>query len=560
MRAGRCSLETDRTSWSRRPPMRRKALWVNHHGVQEFGTYAGSAVREPGELGVGAVTVGKTPKQRACGKAEPKPMQATEQSDELIVPKKPGNAVVTPADSVEGRGSANEKSAPGNADRARNRESVFTRLERVGERAEKDQKQQFSNLLSLMTVELLREAYGCLRKDAATGVDGVTWRDYGEDLEARLVDLKGRIHRGAYRAPPVRRVYIPKGDGRMRPLGIPALEDKIVQLAAKWILERVYEPMFVGFSYGFRPGRNQHQALDALATAISKKVSWVLDGDIQAFFDTVDHDWMQKFLEHRIADKRMVWLLLKWLHAGVMEDGVLKGVEEGTPQGGIISPLLANIYLHYALDVWADQWRKEEAQGEVYMVRYADDFVMGFQYEQDARAMREALELRLAKFGLTLHPEKTRVIRFGRFAPIDCHKDGRRRPETFVFLGFTHLIAHDRAGRTALRRRTSRKKRKAKYATLREEIRRRRHDKVAEQQAWLNAVLRGHDEYYGVPGNHRALAQFHRMIENAWHRSLQRRSQRGRWTTQRRQAFKQRYPLVPATIRHPWPEQRFATR
>lgn len=489
----------------------------------------------------------------------PKRTQAPEQSDEPIVPMKLGNAVVTPADSVEGRGEANEKSAPGNAVRPRSQESVFTRLERVGERAKKDKKAQFSNLLSLMTVELLREAYQHLRKDAATGVDRVTWHEYGEDLESRLVDLEGRIHRGAYRAPPVRRVLIPKGDGRTRPLGIPSLEDKIVQLAAKWILERVYEPMFLGFSYGFRPGRSQHQALDALATAMGRKVSWVLDGDIQAFFDTVKHDWMQKFLEHRIADKRMLWLLMKWLHAGVMEDGVLHEVEEGTPQGGVISPLLANIYLHYALDVWANAWRRK-ARGEVYIVRYADDFVMCFQYEQDARAMRTALAERLATFGLTLHPEKTRVIRFGRFALDDCQKDGRRRPETFDFLGFTHVQTRDRAGRPALRRRTSRKKRKAKLAVLRTEIRRRRHHVVREQQVWLNAVLRGHDQYYGVPGNYRALASFHREVKIVWHRALQRRSQRARWTARERRAFEQRWPLLPAKIRHPWPEKRFALR
>lgn len=489
----------------------------------------------------------------------PKRPQATEQSDEPIVPKKSGNAVVTPADSMEGRGEANEKSASGNAVRPQSREPVSTRLERIGERAKKDKKAQFSNLLSLMNVELLREAYQHVRKDAATGVDGVTWREYGEDLNARLADLEGRIHRGAYRAPPVRRVLIPKGDGRMRPLGIPSLEDKIVQLAAKWILERVYEPMFLGFSYGFRPGRSQHQALDALATAIGKKTSWVLDGDIQAFFDTVDHDWMQKFLEHRIADRRMLWLLMKWLHAGVMENGVLHEVEEGTPQGGIISPLLANIYLHYVLDVWANAWRKK-ARGEVYIVRYADDFVMCFQREQDALAMRKALAERLAKFGLTLHPEKTRVIRFGRFAPDDCHKDGRHRPETFDFLGFTHVEARNRAGRSDLRRRTSRKKRKAKLAVLGDEIRRRRHHPIKEQHGWLISVLRGHDQYYGVPGNYRALSSFHRSVTGAWHQSLQRRSQRGRWTARKRRAFEQRWPLPAARICHPWPERRFALR
>ena len=491
---------------------------------------------------------------------EPLRAHAAEKSDEPMVPEKPGNAVVMPADSVEERGEANGNPAQGDAVRTQEREAVFTRLARVGEKARTDKEVRFTNLLTLLKVPLLWEAFQRLRKDAATGVDRMTWREYGEDLEARLVDLQDRIHRGSYRALPVRRVHIPKGDGRTRPLGIPAIEDKIVQEAVKMILEPIYEPMFLGFSYGFRPGRSQHDALDALAVALGKKVSWVLDADIRSFFDTIDHEWMRKFIEHRIGDTRLVRLLLKWLHAGVMEDGKLQDVEKGTPQGGVISPLLANIYLHYALDLWVQDWRKKHARGEIYVVRYADDFVLCFQYEREARTMRSALAERLAKFGLELHVEKTRVIRFGRFALDDCERDGRTRPETFDFLGFTHIEGRNRAGKPTLLRRTSRKKRKAKLGALLPEIRRRRHRPVHEQQRWLSSVLRGHYQYYGVPTNYRALASYFYTVESQWHRSLQRRSQRGHWTAEERQRFRQRRPLPAPSIRHPWPSQRFALR
>jgi group II intron reverse transcriptase/maturase len=324
-----------------------------------------------------------------------------------MVPKKPAKTRVTPDESVEGRAAAEGKSAHGDAHRAQDRERAPTQVERIGQRAKRREGERFNNLLSAMKVPLLREAYQRLRRSAAPGVDGVTWDEYGEHLEARLLDLQDRIHRGSYHPQPVRRVHIPKGDGRTRPLGIPALEDKVVQQAVRMVLEPIHEREFLGFSYGFRPGRSAHDALDAFAVAVNKKkLSWVLDADIRSFFDTIDHGWMQKLIEHRIADRRMVRLLMKLLHAGVMEDGELREVEEGTPQGGNVSPLLANIYLHYVLDLWVQQWRKRYAHGEVYIVRYADDFVMGFQRERDALAMREALASRLAKFGLELHPDK----------------------------------------------------------------------------------------------------------------------------------------------------------
>jgi group II intron reverse transcriptase/maturase len=480
----------------------------------------------------------------------------SEESDEGMVPEKSAKTRVTPVESMEGRPEAEGKSASRNTLRAQDRQGVPTQVVRIGQRAREKKGERFDNLLSAIKAPLLKEAYQRLRKRAAPGVDGVTWEEYGADLDAHLLDLQDRIHRGSYHPQPVRRVHIPKGDGRTRPLGIPALEDKIVQQAVRMVLEPIYERAFMGFSYGFRPGRGQHDALNALAEAINRKTNWVLDADIRSFFDTIDHGWMQKFIEHRIGDRRMVRLLMKWLHAGVMEEDELREVEEGTPQGGIISPLLANIYLHYALDLWVNQWRKRRARGEVYIVRYADDFVMGFQYEQDARAMREALASRLATFGLELHPDKTRVLRFGRFARQDAKLDGRTRPETFDFLGFTHIAGVSRRGAFLLHRRTSRKKRKAKLKSLRDEMRERRHEPVRAQHAWLSSVLRGHYHYYGVPTNSKALHQFRERVRASWHRQLQRRSQRASWSGKQRAAFDRRFPLPPSRIVHPWPSLR----
>ena len=431
-------------------------------------------------------------------------------------------------------------------------------MERVGQRAKERTETRFNNLLSHIKVPLLEQAYQSLEKRAAPGVDGVTWREYGRNLRERLRDLQDRVHRGNYHPQPVRRVHIPKGDGRTRPLGIPAVEDKIVQQAARMILEPIFEREFLGFSYGFRPGRSQHGALDALAVAISRKVSWVLDADIRSFYDTIDHGWMQKFIEHRIADRRMVRLLMKWLHAGVMENEELREVTEGAPQGGGISPLLSNVFLHYAFDLWVQQWRKRQGHGEVYVVRYADDIVFGFQSERDAREMRKAMAERLASFGLQLHPEKTRILRFGRYARKDCQRDGRTRPATFDFLGFTHIATESRVGRFMLMRRTSRKKRAAKMAMLREQMRRRRHEPPAKQHRWLCSVVRGHYNYYGVPTNHRALAACHRAVQQCWYRELQRRDQRSRWSVSKYKHFDTRYPLPAPRVVHPWPNQRFA--
>ena len=515
--------------------------------------------RESGELGGAspAVVAGRQPRE---GDEPQAAAEASEKSDASMVPEKPTNTWVTPVEPVEGRVAANGKLAQRNAPRTQDREGVLTHLERVGERAKKEKDERFVNLLSHIKVPLLAEAYSRLRKKAAAGVDGETWESYGEDLDGRLRDLQERVHRGSYHPLPVRRVYIPKADGRQRPLGIPALEDKILQQAVRMLLEPIYESMFLGFSYGFRPGRSPHKGLDALCVALSRKTNWVLDADIRSFFDTIDHGWMQKFIEHRIGDRRLVRLLMKWLHAGVMEEGEVRPSEEGTPQGGIISPLLANIYLHYVLDLWVNKWRKTSGRGAIYIVRYADDFVIGFQYEQDARAMHAALAVRLKTFGLELHPEKTRVIRFGRFARQHCAADGRKKPETFDFLGFTHMSGADPDGRYRLIRRTARKKRVSKLAELSEEIRRRRHRPIPEQHAWLSSVLRGHDAYYGVPGNGAALRLFHGRVRSAWHRALQRRSQRARWNTAKHRRFDRTFALPPPRITQPHPTERFFVR
>jgi len=484
----------------------------------------------------------------------------SEKSDEAVVPRKSAKMRVTPFESMEGRAEAEGNSAARDAPPTQSGSGATTALLRIRQRATQKPKGQWTNLLSHIQVLLLERAYHSLRKNAAAGVDGVTWEAYGERLDERLHALVDRIHRGSYHPQPVRRVEIPKGNGSTRPLGIPALEDKIVQQAVRWLLEPIYEAEFVGFSYGFRPKRSAHDALDALSTALHRRVNWVLDADIRSFFDTIDHGWMQKLIEHKIGDKRLVRLLMKWMKAGVMKDGELHEVKEGTPQGGIISPLLANIYLHYVLDLWVQSWRKTHAQGDVYVVRYADDFVMGFQSGMDARAMHRALSERFAKFGLELHPDKTRVIAFGRYACRDGERKGRGKPETFTFLGFVHIADSNRNGTFQLRRHTSGKKLRASVARVKEACRRRRHQPVVVQHAWLSRVVKGHYNYYGVPSNCRALDQYHWEVTRLWHRSLQRRSQRGRWREGQRARFLERFGLPTPKIVHPWPIVRFFER
>jgi group II intron reverse transcriptase/maturase len=406
----------------------------------------------------------------------------------------------------------------------------------------------------------LREAYRAIRPNAAAGVDGVTWRDYGQDLEANLLDLHARVHGGAYRAMPTRRVFIPKADGRLRPLGVAALEDKVLQRAVVEVLNAVYEADFLGFSYGFRPGRSQHDALDALSVGIvRKKVNFVLDADISNFFGELDQSWLERFLEHRIADKRVLRLIQKWLRAGVIEDGEWSKTEEGTAQGASVSPLLSNVYLHYVFDLWADQWRRRHARGDVILTRFADDYVAGFEHREDAERFLADLRERFAEFGLELHPEKTRLIEFGRYAAGNRARRGERKPETFVFLGFTHVCAKTRNWRFKLKRVTSKKKMRAKLISVKTEMRRRWHLSIPEQGRWLASVLTGHYRYYAVPDNIRALQAFREAVIRLWLKALRRRSQRSRMTWERMARIADRW-LPQPRIQHPWPTTRFDAR
>lgn len=431
-------------------------------------------------------------------------------------------------------------------------------LDRIREAARRDKNLRFNNLMHHITIDRLREAYEALKRDAAPGIDGVTWEQYGEELEEKLSDLHQRVQSGRYRATPSKRVWIPKPDGKQRPIGIAVLEDKIVQQAVVWLLNQIYEEDFVGFSYGFRPGRSQHNALDALWVGITqRKVNWVLDADIRSFYDTIDHEWLMKFVEHRIADRRVLRLIRKWLRAGVSEDGQWSKTTVGTPQGAVASPILANIYLHYVFDLWVNHWRKRQALGEVIVVRYADDLVMGFQYRNEAECFLQALRERLAEFGLEVHQEKTRLIEFGRFAAANRAERGEGKPETFDFLGFTHICSKTRKGnRFTIRRKTIAKRLRTKTKAVRGEIRRRRHSSAPEQGKWIRSVITGHYNYYGVPGNKRALDTFRTETIKQWFRALRRRSQKARSLTWER--FKRLIATwVPtARIVHPYPNQR----
>jgi group II intron reverse transcriptase/maturase len=435
---------------------------------------------------------------------------------------------------------------------------VTQALDRVRQAARLREKERFTALLHHVDVDRLRLAYFELKRKAAPGVDGVTWEDYECDLELRLEDLHGRVHRGAYRPQPSRRTYIPKADGRERPLAIAALEDKIVQRATVMVLNAIYEGDFIGFSYGFRPGRGPHDALDALSVAITtRKVNWILDADVANFFGSVNQDQLVLFLEHRIGDKRIIRLIRKWLRAGILEDGVVTVDDRGTGQGSVISPLLANIYLHYVFDLWADRWRRREAQGEVVVVRYADDLVIGFELEDDARRFLEAMRERFEAFDLSLHPDKTRLIAFGRYAAERRAARGLGKPETFNFLGFTFYCGLSRRGRFLLKRKTRRDRMRAKLKEIKAELRRRMHQPIPSQGLWLRQVVAGHFGYFAVPTNIKSLQAFLRRVTILWWRTLQRRSQRGDLQWER--MVKLAADRLPAPrILHPWPSDRFA--
>src|SRR6266852_4519587 len=473
-------------------------------------------------------------------------------SDSRVVPAKLANKTGQPvAEPVEERRLAKGNTVQQNASRTQGRDGdASSALERVRRVARQDKKARFTALLHHVTLGRLRWAYWALSPRAAAGADGVTWGAYGQDL----------VHRGAYRAKPSRRVYIPKADGRLRPLGIASLEDKIVQRAVAEVLNTIYEADFLGFSYGFRPGRSPHDALDALAVGIEKrKVNWILDADIRGFYDAIDHGWMRKFIEHRIADKRVLRLIQKWLNAGVIEDGAWAASEEGAPQGATISPLLANVYLHYVFDLWARQWRNRQARGDVIIVRFADDIVVGFQDRSDAERFYADLVERFARFCLELNAEKTRLVEFGRFAAENRRRRGLGRPETFSFLGFTHICGKTRAGRFALRRKTIARRMAAKLREVKALLMQRRHWPITEQGQWLGSVVRGHIAYYAVPGNIHAVSAFRKQVTRHWDRALRRRSQRHRVTWERMGRLEARW-LPAARITHPWPNVRFDAR
>jgi RNA-directed DNA polymerase len=480
-------------------------------------------------------------------------------SDSPAVPaKSSNNAGPLAAEGREGRELAKGNLPQQNASRMQSRSNALNALERVRQAAKKDRQLRFTALLHhIYNLDTLRMAYFSLKKEAAPGVDGETWRHYGEELENNLQDLSERLKRGAYRAKPVRRVYIAKADGRQRPLGVTALEDKIVQRAAVEVMNGIYETDFLGFSHGFRPGRSQHQALDALYTGLlTRKVNWVLDLDIKGFFDGLSHEWLVKFIEHRIADRRVVRLIQKWLNAGVLEDGKRIRVEEGTPQGGSASPLLANVYLHYVFDLWVQAWRQKRAHGDVIVVRFADDIVVGFRDRADADQFRAELTERMKKFNLELHPEKTRLLEFGPQAIDQRRWRGEGKPETFNFLGFTHICVKKKSnGRFTVLRQTIRKRLQTKLNEVKAELQRRMHEPIPEVGQWLQAVVRGHIRYYGVPLNHNALHIFRFQVGRLWHRALSRRSQNGHVLWDRMRRLINRWLPLPSVC-HPYPLRR----
>ena len=488
-------------------------------------------------------------------------MHEREKSDTAVVAVKPTNkAGATAAESVEPRAETKRNAGEQSTHRTLSRVRVTHALDRVRQAARQRKKEKFTALLHHLSLDLFWEAFLALKRDAAPGVDDLTWRTYAADLERNLIDLHARVHRGAYRALPSRRTYIPKADGRQRPLAVAALEDKIVQRATVAVLNSIYEEEFLGFSYGFRPKRGQHDALDALVVGITRKrVNFILDADVRSFFDEVSQGWLVRFVEHRIGDPRIVRLIQKWLKAGVLEDGVVTVSDKGTGQGSVISPLLANVYLHYVFDLWADHWRRREATGDVIIVRYADDIVVGFEHEADARRFWNAMQRRFEEFALSLHPDKTRLIEFGRHAAARRGQAGLGKPETFNFLGFTFICGRSRAGKFLVKRKSRRDRMRARLKDIKEELRRRRHQPIPEQGKWLAQVVRGYFAYHAVPTNSASIRAFRHYVVDLWRRSLSRRSQRGRVTWQRIKQIAD--DLLPrARILHPWPQQRFAVR
>lgn len=490
-------------------------------------------------------------------------MDGAKKSDVAIVAEKPVNkGVEASAEPVERRARTKGNPRSQSTGRAQNRGTVTQATERIRQFVERKPKERLTTLLHHITPEALQGAYHALKREAAPGVDGTTWREYGEGLEGRLLELHRSVQTGAYRPTPVRRVNIIKPDGGTRPLGVAALEDKVVQKAVvDNLLTPIYEAEFLGFSYGFRPGRGAHDALDALAYGIDRrKVNWIVDADIRGFFDTIDRDWMIQFLKVRIGDRRLVRLIIKWLRAGVMDENQQVDTGRGTPQGAVLSPILANIYLHYVLDLWvARKWRRQEARGEMIIVRYADDYVVGFEHRRDAERFLDDLQERFDRFGLELHPEKTRLLEFGRYAEANRRTRRQGRPETFDFLGFTHYCRKDRRGRFGLGRKPAASRMRRSLKAIRKRLRRKMHADILETARWLGRVLRGWLNYFAVPTSYRYLQQFALRMKRDWMANIRRRSQRDRFSWTRLEATCVRYwPKV--RVLHPWPHTRFAVK
>ena len=488
-------------------------------------------------------------------------MHALEKSDLAVVAAKPANKAGQPvAEWVEPRAGTKGNTGQPHTRRTQRRDSVSQGLERVRQVARHRKKEKFTALLHHVTVDLLRESFLALKRQAAPGVDGVKWRDYEAQLEGKLCELHTRVQHGTYRALPVKRRFIPKPDGQQRPLGITALEDKIVQRALAKVLGSIYEQDFLGFSYGFRPGRSQHDALDALVVGISSgRVNWILDADIRSYFDKIDQTWLIKMMEHRIGDGRVIRLVRRWLKAGVLDEGVWSVSETGTPQGAVISPLLANIFLHYVFDLWAQQWRRREAKGDMIVVRYADDIVAGFEHEADATAFWDAMRQRFERFALELHGDKTRLLEFGRQAADGRKQRGLGKPETFDFLGFKFICGKSRRGGFLLLRQTRGERMRARLREIKTQLRERMHQAIPEQGRWLKAVVTGYFAYHAVPTNSRALGAFRHHVMNLWRRTLRRRSQKDGMTWERMARIAAAWLPMPRIL-HPWPSQRFAVK
>src|SRR6516225_275908 len=492
-------------------------------------------------------------------------MHDREKSHSAIVAAKPTNkaeatSVADAAEPVEPRAGTKRNVGEQSTHRTQGGVRVTQALDRVRQVARLRKEEKFTALFHHLSVGLFREAFFALKRDAAPGVDGLTWRTYEADLERNLTDLHARVQRGAYRALPSRRAYIPKADGKQRPLAVAALEDKIVQRATVAVLNCIYEEEFLGFSYGFRPKRGPHDALDALVVGIStRRVNFIFDTDVASFFDSVSKDWLVRFVEHRIGDKRIIRLIRRWLKAGVLEDGVVTVSEMGTGQGSVISPLLANMYMHYVFDLWAHRWRQREAQGDVVIVRYADDFVVGLEYESDARRFRDALRVRVEELALSLHPDKTRLIEFGRHAADRRARAGLGKPETFTFLGFLFVCGKSHRGQFLVQRKSRRDRMQAKLKEVKQELRKRMHQPIPEQGRWLAQVVRGYFAYHAVPTNRASISAFRRYVVRLWHRTLRRRSQKDRFPWERMPRLADDWLPQPRNF-HPWPQVRFAVK